>query len=627
MSGLTRIAGGHVVDPLHGVDGVADVWIEGGRIVAPPGDPGVRASRTIDARGYVVMAAGVDVHCHIVGPKVNAARALRPEEARRGAMRRDKSIAQARSGTLGSVPTTFSTGAKYAGLGYGTAVDAAVAPLGARHAHRELADTPIVDKAFLVLLGNNHYVMDRIKGGERDRLRDYVAWLLGATGALGIKAVNPGGVEGWKQGGANAPATLDDVVPHFGVTPRQILVELARAADDLGLPHPIHLHSLNLGIPGNAGITLETMRALDGHRAHLAHIQFHSYGGDPADLDRMDSQVGPLADYLNTHDSLTVDVGQVLFGETTSMTADGAVGQFLHRVTGRKWASQDVELETGCGVVPFTYSDRNAVHALQWAIGLEWFLRVDDPWKVALSTDHPNGGSFLAYPQIIALLMDRGHRADVLKTLPDSVRTRSGLGDLSREYTLAEIATITRAGPARILGLRNKGHLGVGADADITIYDTDADKARMFSIPRYVLKAGQVIVEDGELRAWPDGRTLLAAPGFDPAEEAAIAAWFEASSTIQFANYPVQDGRGRPPGRHPLRWRCLNGRPAPPPIRPRRSVDRCDDRLRGAGPGAERSVHQALDGLGGLDGGPAGSEPGAGGRPRPPLPDAHPCCS
>ena len=35
---------------------------------------------------------------------------------------------------------------------------------------------------------------------------------------------------------------------------------------------------------------------------------------------------------------------------------------------------------------------------------------------------------------------------------------------------LNEIAIITRAGPARILGLKNKGHLRVGADADITIY-------------------------------------------------------------------------------------------------------------------------------------------------------------
>ena len=55
-------------------------------------------------------------------------------------------------------------------------------------------------------------------------------------------------------------------------------------------------------------------------------------------------------------------------------------------------------MEAGCGIVPITYEDKNVVHALQWAIGLEWYLLVEDPWRVAMSTDHPNGGSFLAYP-------------------------------------------------------------------------------------------------------------------------------------------------------------------------------------------------------------------------------------
>ena len=145
--------------------------------------------------------------------------------------------------------------------------------------------------------------------------------------------------------------------------------------------------------------------------------------------------------------------------------------------------SHDVEQEDGCGVVPITYDDRNFVHALQWAIGLEWFLRVDDPWRVAL--DRPSQrGSFRTYPEVIALLMDRGLRADVLGPLPERVRARSGLGDLSREYTLAEIAIITRAGPARILGLSQKGHLGPGADADVTIYAPDDDERRMFALPR-----------------------------------------------------------------------------------------------------------------------------------------------
>ena len=65
---LLKIAGGTVYDPANGIDGeVRDLWIDGGRIVAPPGDPAVRPARTIDAAGLVVMPGGVDMHCHIAG--------------------------------------------------------------------------------------------------------------------------------------------------------------------------------------------------------------------------------------------------------------------------------------------------------------------------------------------------------------------------------------------------------------------------------------------------------------------------------------------------------------------------------------------------------------------------------
>lgn len=537
---LVRIAGGLVVDPANGVnEEVRDVWIEGGKVVAAPADPSIRPDRTIDARGYVVMPGGVDVHCHIAGSKVNAARTMRPEE------RRDRSALVARrpgfrSGTLGSVPTSFVTGYRYAGLGYTTAVDAAIPPLAARSAHQEFLDTPLIDKGLLVLMGNNHSIMDRIREGDSQRLRDEVAWLLNATRAFGVKVVNPGGVERWKQGGGTT-ASWDQAVPHFDVTPRQIACELARTVDELGLPHPIHLHGLNLGVPGNWESTLESMRALDGHRAHLAHIQFHSYGGSADQTGSFDSKVGPLVDWLNTHDGLTVDVGQVMFGETTSMTADGAVGQYLANVTGRKWYSHDVELEDGCGVVPIKYDDKNYVHALQWAIGLEWFLRVDDPWKIALSTDHPNGGSFLAYPQIIALLMDRGLRADVVKTLPEQIRGRSGLADLSREYSLAEVAVITRSAPARMLGLPHKGHLGPGGDGDVAIYAPNDDKRRMFELPRYVLKSGEIVVDDGELHTSPEGRTFCSAPPFDPAVVIEMKAHFDRYSSIEIENFAISD--------------------------------------------------------------------------------------
>ncbi len=442
----------------------------------------------IDARGYVVMPGGIDVHCHIAGSKVNAARAMRPEEHRGF---RFPGNPTPRTGTLGSTPSTFATGYLYAGLGYTTALDAAIAPLTARHAHHEFADTPLIDKAFLVLMGNNHLLLDRNAAGRDDKVRDALASLLDAAKGYGVKVVNPGGIERWKQGQGNV-VSIDDLIEPFQVTPRAIMTGLARAVDELDLPHAMHLHGLNLGLPGSADTMLTTLGALDGHRVHLAHVQFHSYGPAEPKTNLFGSQVAELAGYVNAHPKVSVDVGQVIFGETTSMTADGAVGHFLARLTGRKWLNVDVEMETGCGVVPITYSDKNLVHALQWAIGLEWFLRVDDPWQIALSTDHPNGGSFLSYPKIIALLMDRGLRDDLWKTLPERVRRRSALGELTREYSLPEIAVLTRAGPARMLGLKGKGHLGPGADADLTIYSSDDDKEHMFAFAAaHVIKAGE----------------------------------------------------------------------------------------------------------------------------------------
>ena len=537
---ILLLRNGTVYDPTNGINGAQkDLWIVDGRIAPVPCDSAFRADRVIDATGLVVMPGGVDMHCHIAGPKVNAARKMLPEDRRRATPLRRSSLT--RSGTIGSVPSTFATGYLYAGLGYTTAFDAAIPPLAARHAHEEFVDTPMLDKGFLVLAGNNHFVMRKLQESEPQLVQAYLGWLLQATKGYGIKIVNPGGVENWKHRANGNVKTLDDTVDGFGISPRDILRGVATAVDGLGLPHSVHIHGNNLGLPGNWSTTLETMKSLEGHRGHLTHIQFHSYGGDPDDQSTFRSEVPKLAEYVNQHANLTIDVGQVMFGHTVSMTGDGPLGHYLHRVIGGKWFSGDIEQEAGCGIVPIVYKEKSFVHALQWAVGLEWYLLIDDPWRVAMSTDHPNGASFLAYPQIIALLMDRTRREEALARLPARLREKTVLGDLQREYTLEEIAIITRAAPARMLGLSRKGHLGPGADADVTIYTPNPDIEQMFELPRYVIKAGRVLIEQGEIRETIEGITLQTAPAYDSDVIPSIRQWFDASYTMQFNNYSIQD--------------------------------------------------------------------------------------
>ena len=149
------------------------------------------------------MPGGVDMHCHIAGPKVNVARKMRPDDKvdPKAVLAR---TANTHSGTIGSVPSTFATGYKYAGMGYTTAFDAAIPPLGARHAHEEFDDTPCIDKGFYVLMGNNHYVMRSIERNEPQKLRAFIGWLLTSAKATPPSSSIPAAS---RSGKASAAAT------------------------------------------------------------------------------------------------------------------------------------------------------------------------------------------------------------------------------------------------------------------------------------------------------------------------------------------------------------------------------------------------------------------------------------
>jgi len=536
-----RLTSGTVYDPANGVDGVVrDVCIEAGRIVAelPAGAP------RLDVRGMVVMPGGVDIHAHVAGSSVTHARRLLAEEHAADPVPAPRLAdgPSPRAGSGGTVPSTFATGYRYAGLGYTTVMEAAVAPLAARQAHAELDDTPLIDSGFYVLLGNDDYLLRQLAARETARARDYAGWLLGVTRAYAIKIVNPGGVAAWKGGGADGSRNvsgLDEAVGSSAVTPRKILETLAGAAQALALPHPVHIHCNNLGQPGNAATTLESMRALAGRRAHFTHLQFHSYGGERGKPWK--SRANDVIEYVNGHPEVSVDVGQVMFGPATTVTADGPVEHLLYASSGRKWVNVDIELETGCGIVPYSYREKAAVAALQWAVGLELFLLAKDPWRVVLSTDHPNGGTFLQYPELIRLLMDRAYRDERLKAVNQKLLTGSALLDgLAREYTLGEIAIVTRAGPARLLGLPQKGHLAPGADADVTVYAPDADRAKMFAAPRYVIKGGTLVVEEGQLRRAPAGARLAVRPDYDPAVKSDVKQFFDDYASVAFENYGAE---------------------------------------------------------------------------------------
>ncbi|MGZ8650304.1 MAG: formylmethanofuran dehydrogenase subunit A, partial [Solirubrobacteraceae bacterium] len=60
----------------------------------------------------------------------------------------------------------------------------------------------------------------------------------------------------------------------------------------------------------------------------------HAYGGTPGKRPR--SRAPELAEHLDAHPEHSADIGQVMFGAATTMTADAPVSAVLREVTGGK---------------------------------------------------------------------------------------------------------------------------------------------------------------------------------------------------------------------------------------------------------------------------------------------------
>ena len=529
---IIELKNANVFDPHNKIfNKKKNILIKDGKIINAL-EKNEKINKSINCKDKIIMPGAIDLHTHIGGGKVNIARLMFPEF--------HNDYSDSFDTTMINTPSTLKTGLKYIEMGYTSCFEPALLPINARQAHLEMADIPFVDKGGYALLGNDEFLLNLLATKtSQSVINDYVAFILSATQSIGIKVVNPGGINAFKFN--QRSLNVDEKSKYYNITPRKIISALTTAINDLGVPHPLHVHCSNLGIPGNYLSTIQTIKAANGLPIHLTHIQFHSYGnnGDK----KFSSAAVEISEYINKVDNLTVDVGQIMFGQTVTMSADSmAQHRNHHNSHPNKWMCMDIECDAGCGVVPFKYQEKNFVNALQWAIGLEIFLLTKDPSKIFLTTDHPNGGPFTSYPHLIKLLMDKSFRNSILETLPKSIQDHTILKSLKREYSLNEISIMTRSAPAKILGLKNKGNFSVGSDADITIYDKNKnDIEEMFAHPSMVLKDGQIVVENGKIKKYIWGNTQTVKPEYDKSIEKDLKKFFDKYHTMKLENYIISN--------------------------------------------------------------------------------------
>jgi len=490
MTDSTIIKNGHVYDPINNINGeILDIIIKDGKIA----EKASVGAKIIDASNMIVMPGAIDIHAHVSSQSVNFGRMFtRPHSQ--------------------SLFTSSQIGQEYIKQGYTLFIEAAVTAHLARHTHLEFQDIPFIDKAFLVLVGSDAHVMDFLKKDKIEECATYISWLLKSVKGYGLKLANPGGAEMWAWG--KDIQSIEKKILGYDLSPLDIVKGLVKVNELLNLPHSIHLHPNQAGRPGNINTTIQTLESIQdidkSNKArrmellHLAHAQLHCYGGE--DWESFESKSETITDYVNLHEWVELDIGQITFHSSTAIFPDSAYAYYLAKLANNRWISNNIELEGSFGAVYLIFSPKQYVDAIKWTIGLEIALQVTNPWQVQLSTDHPNMGLLTDYPKVISWLVSKLARDEIISTLHTDAQNKAILPYIEREYTLYEIAIITRASQAKSLGIDiQRGHLGIGALADVVVYNFDPkanDPSKEFKLlekalshAEYVIKSGNPIVQ------------------------------------------------------------------------------------------------------------------------------------
>ena len=149
------------------------------------------------------------------------------------------------------------------------------------------------------------------------------------------KLSNPGGDEPWKGHKNLNVKDIDEDSEATDIAPRKVIEAFIDAVHELGLPHPPHVHCNNLGHSGNFDTTIESMKTAGDRRlSMLLTFSLMSYAGELGKPPKSASR--EITDYVNSHENITCDVGQVMFGKAMFMTADAPLTYLLRGYKKRK---------------------------------------------------------------------------------------------------------------------------------------------------------------------------------------------------------------------------------------------------------------------------------------------------
>lgn len=407
---------GLVVDPVTNREGVADIAIADGKIVEiAPELNASSAQEAFDLQGYVVVPGIIDLHAHA--------------SAWLGGRFGHKMMAQAGVTTAldmsGPIDSVLDIARDY-GVGMNIACIQYVRP--------------------------GHTVQDTNPGEQE--LKSLLEKCL-AKGAIGFKML----------GG------------HYPLTP-----EATAKAIEVVNKHKAYVafHAGTLRHGSNIDGFLEAVELAQGNSVHMAHINSYCRGSIRPCLVETEEAIAALENNANIRSEAYLSP----VNGTSAKCSDGVpesrvthkcliTGGFeptedgLERAIMAGWAQ--INMEIGGKVVLATGEEAVKywrAKAMDTTVGFS----VNPPQpRLRLATAKRNSGEFV----VDCISTDGGG-------IPRNVIVDMGLSLVRLEaLTIKEFVQKTSVNPARILGLKNKGHFTLGADADITVLDIERQRAFM----------------------------------------------------------------------------------------------------------------------------------------------------
>ncbi|MDR7522965.1 MAG: amidohydrolase family protein [Armatimonadota bacterium] len=257
----------------------------------------------------------------------------------------------------------------------------------------------------------------------------------------------------------------------------------------------------------------EALDLAGGRRVHIAHINSYCRGqatGDPV------AEAQRALDLLTAYSEAVSDSYLSVYNGTSARCSGGVpiseVTRTCLRLGGYEPTERGLEDAIAAGYARIHHLADGTVVLADPETGLAaWRARGTDA-GVSFPVNHIPSAILLAAAR-------RGGRfvVDSLSTdggaIPRNVLVRHGLMLVELGvWTLRDFVVKACLNPARVLGVSSKGHLGVGADADVTVLDLAAGRATWSAAAgRIVLGDGRVEGRRGMLLVTPQGESAARA--------------------------------------------------------------------------------------------------------------------